>query len=362
MCNHLTRLALAAAVAAVPPLGGQTVDALRARADSLRREWRQANALADLQDSLRQLGAKAGRDTLRVGALTILVNPSPLPIAAAAVRAWPLIEHFYGATAQTLADRPLVIESIDPDTSVPPPVRGTAAQLRWDLSVPQVTQWLLNSVSAGATDPALHQWLGGSLLFDTATARHPASRVYVELVTQPSRAVRRCFLGEIGACRAALSIADSSDLLTAWYGPAERRALVVQSQGYFNRGDQTVDFQACTSGGDSACLHLLRSLPQGTLVRPLDYTARLSLAALAIDLGGAGAIGRLLAAPDRDMPDRLSAAAGISIDSLTARWLPMVRAARPAPVSLPPWATWIALGWIGVFATCGLRSSRWRVS
>jgi hypothetical protein len=362
MYSRAGRLALAAALVTAPA-AAQTVTALRARADSLTREWRQANALADLQDSLRLVSTRAGRDTIRVGTLTILSNPSPLPVAEAAARAWPVIDRLYGAAARSLTEHPIVIEAVDPDTTLRAPPLGAAVQIKWNLPAPALTQWLLNSVSAGAADRALQQWLGGSLLFDTAAARGNAPRVYVELVTQPSRAVRHCYLGEIGACRAALSIADSSDVLTRWYDPAERRDLVVQSyQGYFNQGAHQVDFRACAAGSDEACLHLLRTLPPWSLVRPLDYQARLSLLVLAIETGGAGAIARLLDRPDQDMSERVSAAAGISADSLTGRWIAMVRAARPTPVSLPPWGAWIALGWIGVFATCGLRSSRWRVS
>ena len=363
MCKRAGRLALAAALVIAPPLVGQTVEALRARADSLAREWAQANALADLQDSLRLVGTRAGRDTIRVGTLTILSNPSPLPVAEAAARAWPVIDRLYGAAAPSFTKYQIVIEAVDPDTTLPAPPLGAAVQIKWNLPAPLLTQWLLNYVSASAADRALQQWLGGSLLFDTAAARGNAPRVYVELVTQPSQAVRQCYLGKVNACRAALSIADSFDVLTHWYDPADRRELVVQSyQGYFNQGARQVDFRACAAGSDVACLHLLRTLPAGSLVPPLDYQARLSLVVLAIETGGSGAIARLLARPDQDMAERLSAAAGISADSLTGRWITLVRAARPAPVSLPPWGGWIALGWIGVFATCGLRSSRWRVS
>src|SRR5512147_213948 len=78
------------------PLAGQRAAELQARADSLLHEWRQANVLAAVQDSLRAAASVAGRDTIRVGALMILANPSPLPLARAAARAWPMIERFYG--------------------------------------------------------------------------------------------------------------------------------------------------------------------------------------------------------------------------------------------------------------------------
>jgi len=363
MCSRTCRLTLVAALAALSPIRGQTADALRTRADSLAREWRQANALANLQDTLRLLGSRAGRDTIRVGALTILVNPSPLPVALAAARAWPVIERLYGPAAGSLADRPIVIDALDPDTAAEIPPIGTAIQVPWTVEVSALTQLLLNTASASVTDRALAEWLGGPVLLDSAAQRRDAPGVYVQLVTTPSRAVRRCYLGDIAACRDALALTDAADLVARWYDPHERRALVARSyQGVFDRGAEQPEYRRCAMGSDTACLDLLRALPPGSLARPLDYRARMGLVRLAIQLGGHGAVGRLLAGPDRSTPERVSAAAAVSADSLTGRWLAMVQADRPAPVALPPWGAWVAVGWIAVFAACALRSSRWRAN
>ena len=37
------------------------------------------------------------RDTIAVGALRIVTDPSPLPVRAAAERAWPVLDSLYGA-------------------------------------------------------------------------------------------------------------------------------------------------------------------------------------------------------------------------------------------------------------------------
>lgn len=361
MCSQLRSVVIALAM--TTPCAGQSLTRLRTEVDSLAREWRQANALADLQDSLRTVSAHAGRDTIRVGGLTILVNPSPLPVADAAAHAWTEIERLYGPVAHAVTERAIEIQAIDPDTSIPPPPLGTALQVQWNLDSSMLSQWLLNYVSDRAADLALRSWLGGPLLYDTAAVIQEMPPVYVELVTQPWGTVRRCFLGNIPACQIALALGDTTALLTRRYSVEERRSFVVDTyQGFFNHGSTQGEFHACAAGGDSACLHLLQGLPPGSLLRLLDYRARLSLVAFALRRGGAGAMGRLLAAPEQSLAERLSLASGIGIDSLTARWMRTVRAARPTRVSLPPWGAWVALGWIGVFATCGLRSSRWRVS
>src|SRR2546429_9433206 len=106
-------------------LSGQDLPRLQARADSLAREWRRANAVADAIDSLERVGALAGRDTIRVGALTIVTNPSPLPLREAAARAWPVIDSLYRAEAHQLQQRPYALVAVDPDTTVqPPPIQS----------------------------------------------------------------------------------------------------------------------------------------------------------------------------------------------------------------------------------------------
>lgn len=349
-----------ASLAARPAFGQDAV--LRARSDSLLREWRQANALAGLQDSLRLAARLVGRDTIRVGALVIVANPSPLPLAQAAARIWPAIERYYGTAARHFSRRPFLIQAVDPDTTSAPSLGSLGMQMiPWDLDVTRLAQVLLTMADLGAVDPKLHDWLGGPLTphFDSSPSRE---RVYVQLVTAPSLAVRRCFLGEIGPCRDALSLSNAPDMVSHWYGAEERRRLVtVDYQGFLDRGARHVVFQSCSAGSDSACLELLTALPPGSLSRPLDVEARVALLERAVGLGGPSTFQRLLDAPGDAMGARLAAATGIPEDSLVAGWRAVVLRARPAPVSLPPLGAWLALGWTVVFATCGLRSSRWRV-
>jgi hypothetical protein len=361
MSSLVRQLLFVAALVAPRMVAGQQAAALRSRADSLLREWQQASALAAVQDSLRHAASIAGRDTVRAGALTILVNPSPLPLARAAARAWPMIERFYGPAAQALARRPLVIEAVDPDTAVPPNP-GDALQIFWDIDEDQLTRVLVILADLSSADPALRDWLGGAVTPGLDSLQRRA-QVYVELVTAPSQAVRRCFVGDRTACRDALSLSDAPDLLTRWYGADERRLLVTaQYAGFLNKGGRAAEFHDCGAGSDSACLDLLESLPPGSLQRPLDYAARFALLETAIGLGGPETFHRLLLSPPGPMGARLATAALVTEDSLVARWHADILAARPRPVPLPPWGLWVALGWTAVFMTCGLGSSRWRVS
>jgi hypothetical protein len=361
MCSHPGVTLGATLLLLGTTLAGQSgaqIPELRARADSLLTEWRQAKAFADLQDSLRLTRERGGRDTIRVGALVYFVNRSPLPLAQAAAIAWPQIERFYGPAAQAFAQRPFLIQAVDPDTNedVPP---GQAIKVMWNSNVQALASGLVALADLSGLDAGLRDWLGGQVVarFDSGPG-HAA--VYVQLVTAPSRAVRRCYSGERRACSDALSLSDMTDPAAQWYGPDERRALAVRQYGEFlKRTGHGQAFHSCEQGSDTACLELLRSVSLGA---PLDYQARITLLETAVRLGGPETFSRLLATPAGPMGRRLATAARVSEDSLVGRWRIDVLAARPRPVPLPPWGPWVALGWVVLFATCGLRSSRWRVS
>jgi hypothetical protein len=339
----------------------ERLENLRGRADSLLREWRRANAIADLGDSVEHARAGAGSDTISVGALRVITNPSPVPLREAAARAWAVIDSTYGAEARQLEHRPLFIRAVDPDTTVERPVFRSALVVPWDLDAKALALLLLARVQPPPADPAFKAWLG-DLVRPLLHPERYRARVYVELVTAPSQAARSCFLGDIESCRHALDLVDSPDVFLHWYrSPEERRVVVSRSLPSLSRGAHGRTFQACAAGGDSACIELLRSVPEQALPRPGTRNARETLVHLALRLGGRDAYGRL-ARPGAPVADRFAAAAGVPIDTLVTRWRAEIIAARPVPVTLPPWGLWIAIGWTALFAACGLRSSRWHVT
>ena len=346
------------------PVAGQAADLirLRARADSLSRAWTRANAIADLADSLERERAFAGRDTIAVGALRIVTNPSPLPVRAAAKLAWPTLDSLYGNAAQELASHPYVIRAFDPDTMVPRPAGFVGIALPWDMSAEALAALLAANSPMPPPDQALESWLGGTLRPGRRAAQEQTD-VYVQLVTAPSTIVRTCFLGALPACRVALELQRSGDALDLWYpGAAERRALVIRSfADYFNHGAGAASFQSCAGGTDSVCAALLRRLPAGSLPRPLDAEARTTLLRGVLRLGGRDAYRRLVADPSAPVGDRIASAANAELDTVLAGWRREILAARPPSVALPWWAVSLALAWATLFAACALRSSRWRL-
>ncbi len=335
---------------------------LRRQSDSLLSTWRQAELLAEVADSLERVRATASSDTIAVGGLRIIANPSPLPWRDAAERAWPVIDSLYGSAAADLPQYPYIVRAIDPDSGVRRTVLHVGVEVPWDLDVRGTTTVLLTTVTAPHFDPTLGDWLGTALR-PTLRPRDERTAVFVQLVTAPSDAVRRCFLGDIARCKDVLQVSDSTGLLERWYvTAAEREALVTQVfADYFARGATASSLQNCRRHRDDACTALLQSLPPGSLPRPLAHAARLVLVREALRAGGRDAYRRLVARPSAPIGERLASAAGMEIDSVIVRWRNEVLAARPKPLTPPWWASFAAIGWTALFGLCALRSSRWRL-
>ena len=340
-----------------------TVTTLRHRADSLGAEWRRAELLAGLADSMERERATGGRDTVAVGALRIVANRSPLPLREAAARAWVVVDSVYGPAAKGLASRPYFILAVDPDTGARRPVLRVGFEVPWDLEVEELTSVLLANIPLAPPDRGLETWLGAPLRPRPESTRDFA-RLYIRLVTAPSQSARLCFLGDLPKCRSVLDLDNSASPYLQWYAsPAERRAVLLRSfADYFNRPATAAIWRECMGGKDADCVQLLGTLPRGTIPPPLDAEAHRLLAHVALRLGGRAAYGRLLADSSAALGERLAAASGVGLDTLLVRWRAKVLAARPAAVTVPRWGTAVALAWILLFVGCGLRSSRWRVA
>src|SRR5260370_10917587 len=186
MCKRAGLLLLLGAIAG-RPLASQATDVprLRARVDSLSREWARASAIADLADSLELQRAFSGRDTIAVGALRIVTDPSPLPVRAAAERAWPALDSLYGDAAQLLTRYPYVVRAFDPDTTAPRPTMYVGLAVPWDMSAAVLARLLVANAPMPPPDQALV-----SLLRRPPPAPPPAPAgppgVYPQPVAPPS--------------------------------------------------------------------------------------------------------------------------------------------------------------------------------
>jgi len=359
MCDRL-RLGLAAALTLALASSAAAQDAR-----VLERRSRQFDVLRrDAVDAL----VRAQRlrfeplDTVQAGALTVVARPSDVPpVSRAVVIAWGKLDSLYGDIAQRLAPARFLffrqgfpIQNVPPALKDVPRVMGAADGTETDFAFQLMRA---SSLAIGhSSDSVFTTWLGPLLLQD-ANPVVERSHVYVELVTAPSSAVQRCYGGAMQGCAAALGLLEG-DQAPLWYDAVERRTMVLHNQDIAQRfGLQSTADQCLDRRSDTACLQVLRSLPW--LEPPLSTEARQSLTRLAVAVGGRRAFVRL-AESGAPLAQRLSAAAGMPLDSLLQQWRRLVIAERPRPVPVTRSSAWMALGWGVLFGLMALRSTRWR--
>jgi hypothetical protein len=302
-------------------------------------------------------------DTVRSGGLTILALPTEAALVRqAAPIAWARLDTLYGDAAFDLLERPMLFYVMTrPIRYAGGRISGYQAVVAPENALPtDVAQQIARAGAAAIlarADSSLATWFGTELL-PRGQETVVLTRVYIDMATAPSIAVRNCFAGDDAACRAALGLVEEGDRLQLWFSAAERRAMVrrateVQRVAVGRAADACLDGQS-----DQDCLIVLRSLPW--IDPPLLHDARQSLARLALDAGGRGAYRRLAGGRGQPLAERLAAAARISSDSLIRRWRTAVLAARPRAVPIAAAGAWTALSWAVVFGLLALRSTRWR--
>ena len=166
---------------------------------------------------------------------------------------------------------------------------------------------------------SLSFWLG-SLPVDTTTDEG-WSTIRLELVTSPLAEPQHCYAGDLAACKSALGLTESVDPLGRWYESAGAR--------------------------------------QPGAPEPVSGTARVTLLAQAIAMGGPNAMVRLLDSKG-SVSDVLSATANAPVDSIVAVWRRQVHDRGFVSASFSPMIGAITLGWILLLGCLSLRSSRWR--
>ena len=294
-------------------------------------------------------------DTVRSGALVILVRPGEAALVRQASGvAWTRLDSLYGDEAATLSSTPMLFFLLGrprPQVARLYPVIADSAATSADVAFQLVRA--AGAVVREKADTLFSNWTGSLLLPEVPAATEHA-RVYVELVTAPSVAVRRCYAGMADSCAAALGLFEGDPAVLA-YDAAERRALVAHSTDMLGRLRPAVD--ACTLGSDSACLEVLRA--RG-FEPPLSTDARQLLVRLTLVSGGRGALGRLAHGASRSLSRRFALAAGMPVDSLILAWRRTIIEAKPKPVSIAAARAWTALGWIVLMGLMAFRSSRWR--
>jgi hypothetical protein len=295
-------------------------------------------------------------DTIRAGGLTVLARSTEASLVRrAAPLAWSSLDSLYGDAASRLLTQPLLFWVMTRPIRYRPPgtarLQGVmAAETATDDDVKrQLIRGAAVAIQA-QTDTAFVNWLG-VLLVPVVEDEAERARVYVELLTAPSAAVRRCYAGDLGSCSASLNLFEGEDRTAIWYDPAEQRSLVRNAR-------PRADTDACLiARSDAACLAVLHATG---VEPPLTSQSRHVLVRLALIEGGREAYVRLARSAGRPLGERLALAAGVPSDSLMRQWRTAVLSARPKPVTFTPSVGWVALGWATLFSLLALRSTRWR--
>lgn len=331
-------------------------------ADSLAVEWREAKALADLADSLARTAEPLRVDTIVAGGLTVLVNPSPLPVRPATEAVWRQLDSLYGDAAMRIAGPPIRLVSVEPD-SIPRTTHTYEGQeVRWDSSEEVLRLIILGLVQPPQPDRDFTTWLGGPVR-PTGRADQDGAAAYTDLVTAPYLAARACFTGDHAACADALDLAPGELATTRFRSPEERREAVRKLESSINtRQALRALYNECVEGADSACIGVLRVLPPAGIPRALGPEARQVMMRLALEQGGRRAYARLLDADGAPAMARLEAASGLPGDALLVLWRKRVLASRPAPVTVTLATVTGSLGWALLLGVAALRSTRWRVT
>lgn len=365
----LAGLGAALALAAAPRAArSQTQAVYRARVRALVPVWHEMAAMKRHEDSLAALALPS--DTVRAGPLVLLADTSLIGFARqVAGPAAAKLEQRFGPAAGVLRAHPFLLSAPDSGHSRGQPINlsevDSAGQARYVQSEPPDLNFMVWAVThraatvIGATlGRDFGRWLGGEFPVDSATAGMWTG-VRIDLVTSSFAVARACYAGADSACALALGVSGTEDPVVRWFDAAERREQV-QRNGYRLRGDNGVLYNACTAQhADTACTALLHLLPADAFDPPLSASARQSLLALALDLGGPDAVTRLRAAPDR-REAQLAASAGIPTDSLIRMWRGHVLAARSSNPSMSWGMALTSLLWVTACGALALRSSPWR--
>ncbi len=355
-------LALTAA-GVLPPrtVQAQTVEELRARVVQLEQQWKEADELARRVEAA--LLPKSHVDTMAIGPVVLVALGDDLT----------LIRDAADGTLRRLSDHLGSDIDLLQGVEIYAFVREHTIGLALTSGMGKSRSIALSEETKAAglagrlvgialealdltLDGAFRDWLD----VGTPTRRSAVDfvRAYESLATSPFDASSKCLLGELGGCRLALGLTETSEPLLTWYSEADRRTLIENpgrpSERFFpNRATM---YDRCVEGDSESCSTFMKDR---SIQPPLPPNVRATLVQHALVVGGDGAYGRLYRAGGT-MEERLTAAARVPGDSLIASWRAVLvdSAGHPTAVSWPLGLA--AVFWAMAFSALALRSTRWR--
>jgi len=397
MCNvRLGILLILAAALASRPAAAQTIAELQRRVEHRRAEWLAAAAIRDSLRASRQIVAD---DTLRIGGLTVVGSADDLArLHPAIALGWERAAGELGADTSLVARTTIHVtlteqwrprgsatgslgrllrpfadfhgvegDSVHAGTIVDV---STGAGLGLGrtrlpggvdlrLAAPTIRNGVWASV-ASLVDSAVVGW-GGAVVPEISSGSRRT--VYRELVTTRYSTARECVAHDLGACRKALGLTATDTPLRDWYSLEDLAAWVRRDrrpdQKFFP--DRSAWYDGCTMEQNvTNCVQYLSGPSLGDRTpAPLGLAARQLALAVALDIGGSGAITRLIDSRG-SVPRRVAAAAGVSVDSLVSAWRAAAYSGAGKPTAINAASGGAALVWFGFLALAALGGRRWR--
>ena len=351
----------AAGVLPSPTAQAQTVEEVRGRVVQLEQQRQEADDLARRVEAA--LLPKSHVDTMAIGPITLVAMGDDLTLIRDAVDGTlqRLLDHLgsdidllQGVEIYALVREHMIGFGLPPGMEESHSIALYEETEAADLA-DRLVRMALEALDL-TLDRALRDWLA----VGTLTLRSAADfvRAYESLATSPFEASSECLLGELGGCRLALGLTETSQPLLTWYSEADRRTLVENlgrpSERFFpNRATM---YDRCVEGDGESCSTFMKDR---SIQPPLPPKVRVTLVQHALAVGGDGAYGRLYRAGGT-MEERLTAAARVPGDSLIASWRAVLvdSAGHPTAVSWPLGLA--AVFWAMAFSAMALRSTRWR--
>ena len=217
-------------------------------------------------------------------------------------------------------------------------------------------RYFLDIAAAQATalaDLSLSRWVT-PVLPPTRKSEEDWTEVAGWVLGAQSEAVKRCINGSALSCGTVLGLEEYDDKLAAFYGPSDYPSLV-EAHGVqeYEPDSVAMAVNRCIRGADEvACARMIGRVRVGD---PLPAQSRLSLVAVALEHGGAGAAGRYLATTGT-IRERLAAASGVPTDTLLLLWRDRVLASRPSHNVTG--AAFAGLGWSLLLLFVSMRRPR----
>ncbi len=351
---------------AATPIECQTAAEYQVRVDSLRVEWQLRRSEFD---SLASALLSDGIDTIRAGPFTVLTDePIGNVMKQAVPLAWEALRKTLRSDSILAAARPIYFPTGGSRPISSSPAVAAGPWIGDSADVEDVVNRIILTVGSELgtlLDDGTRLWLSANIMSPTAARRNGWSgsylpSVYVELATSSSAVGRKCFAGDLTACRVALELDPVSDPIAEWYDTQDLLRFIERA-GMSRGWDSAAEWISCVQeGDDTACERLFRTRLEGSVLHPVSPMAHQTLGETALQMGGDGAYGRLVQTGAPTIADWIAAVAAAPANSVIARWHSNVMAARPAPTTLTAATGWGALAWIVVLATIATRSTRWR--